>query len=55
MTIRELYQWAKTEDALDLEIKIYNNYGDISPLTDPFVATGSIFENGGEYEVELIQ
>lgn len=35
MTIEQLYQWAKENDALDLEIEVYNSYGEPTNYVEP--------------------
>lgn len=35
MTIEQLYQWAKENDALDLEILVFDSYGDYTNSIEP--------------------
>ena len=35
MTIEQLYQWAKENDALDLEILVCDSYGDYTNSIEP--------------------
>lgn len=35
MTIEQLYQWAKENDALDLEIQVFDSYGDYTNSIEP--------------------
>ena len=35
MTIEQLYQWAEANDALDLEIQVFDSYGDYTNYIEP--------------------
>lgn len=35
MTVEQLYQWAKENDALDLEIEVFDSYGDYTSYIEP--------------------
>ena len=45
MTIEQLYQWAKENDALDLDIEVYDSTGFYTECIEP-----EIYDDGGYYK-----
>lgn len=41
MTIEQLYRWAEENDALDLEIEVFDSYGDYTNSIEPDIISYS--------------
>ncbi len=42
MTIEQLYQWAKENDALDLEIQVYDSCGEYTNYIEPEIISYAV-------------